>query len=150
VADTPRPKRSIRRFDVFAEYNKLKALAEGRPLDEAKGYGLWVAKVVASRRFGPRLTPVRPRDGDRGGPGRGDGTEREDHAGQAPPAERERFKSVGDEIQTDALFDREIVERMGEEFYRVVFSPTIARHVDRGDDYEAIRDTIRRDWKAGR
>ena len=42
----------MRRFDVFAEYNTLEAPRAGRRLDEAKGHGLWVAKVVASRRFG--------------------------------------------------------------------------------------------------
>src|ERR671916_1887382 len=46
------PQAPIRRFDVFAEVNRLNALAEGRPEDEAKGYGIWLAKVVAGRRFG--------------------------------------------------------------------------------------------------
>ena len=46
--DDPAPKKAIRRFDVFAEVKRLEALAEGRPEDEAKGYGVWIAKVVAS------------------------------------------------------------------------------------------------------
>ena len=40
----------IRRFDVFAEYSRLERLDKGYPQDEAKGYGIWLAKVVASRR----------------------------------------------------------------------------------------------------
>ena len=46
-----KPKAPIRRFDVFAEYNRQKALAKGQPSDEAAGYGLWVAKIVAARKF---------------------------------------------------------------------------------------------------
>jgi hypothetical protein len=53
MSEGPRPRQPIRRFDVFAEYNKLKWLAEGQPLADAKGYSLWLAKVVASHRFGP-------------------------------------------------------------------------------------------------
>jgi hypothetical protein len=130
MAETLKPRQPIRRFDVFAEYNKLKALREGRPLDEAKGYGIWLAKVVAARRFGA--------SGERKGapPERG-------HAETAgPPEERQRFRSLGDELQTDALFDREIVARMGDEFYRAVFAPAIAQHFEQGDRYESIRDSL--------
>jgi hypothetical protein len=48
---TVKPERHIRRFDVFAEYRKQEEQADGTPADQAKGYGLWVAKVVAARRF---------------------------------------------------------------------------------------------------
>lgn len=52
VAGSLQPERAIRRIDVFAEVKRLEALAEGKPEDEAKGYGIWLAKVVAGRRFG--------------------------------------------------------------------------------------------------
>jgi hypothetical protein len=48
--DAMKPERPIRRFDVFAEYRRQEAEEKGRPEDEATGYGLWVAKVVAARR----------------------------------------------------------------------------------------------------
>src|SRR5215212_7241448 len=48
----PRPLRPIRRFDVFAETKRLEALSHGEPDDVAKGYGIRIAKIVASRRFG--------------------------------------------------------------------------------------------------
>lgn len=134
-----KPRREIRRFDVFAEYNKLKALQEGRPLDEAKGYGLWVAKVVASRRYGVSPTPR--------GKDHGKGREAESQQPGAVPEEHERFRSLGDEAQTDELFDREVVDRMGEQFYREVFAPAIQEHFDRGDRYESIRDVVRKAWK---
>src|SRR5215208_4388563 len=47
-----RPLQPIRRFDVFAETKRLEALSHGEPNDVAKGYGIRIAKIVASRRFG--------------------------------------------------------------------------------------------------
>src|SRR4051794_32042055 len=127
-----KPEKAIRRFDVFAEYNRLDALKDGRPPDQAKGHGIWLAKVVASRRYGPKTES--------------------DGAGQKrshldPDA---AFKSVGDELQTDETFDHDIVERMGPLFYRDVFAPAIKAAFDKGEKYETIRDTIRKDWKPGR
>jgi hypothetical protein len=45
------PKQAIRRFDVFAEYHRLERIQHGILAGEAKGYGLWLAKVVAARKF---------------------------------------------------------------------------------------------------
>lgn len=129
------PKRAIRRFDVFAEVNRLKALAEGQPPDEAKGYGIWLAKIVAGRRFGRKAeTAEKPRVRQEGE------AAPQDHAAS-------RFHQAGGELQTDETFDREIVDRMGRPFYEGVFSPAIRAAVDRGQRYEDIRDTIRADWK---
>ena len=55
-----RPRAPIRRFDVFAEYQRQEARAGGIPADEAAGYGLWVAKVVASRTYGRSLFKATP------------------------------------------------------------------------------------------
>ena len=53
MADTTvKPKAVVRRFDIFAEYNRRKAAKEGQPAAHAKGYGLWLAKLVAARYFG--------------------------------------------------------------------------------------------------
>ncbi len=41
----------IRRFDLFADSHRPDRMQQGRPADEAKGYGLWLAKVVAARKF---------------------------------------------------------------------------------------------------
>src|SRR6187551_436024 len=86
AASLTAPLKSIRRFDVFAEVNRLKALDEGRPEDEAKGYGIWLAKVVAGRRYGQK-------------------TDREGHADGKGGAEKgprrsqvEGFKAVGGEL----------------------------------------------------
>ena len=46
------PRQEIRRFAVFAEYTRNERREKGYLEDEATGYGIWLAKVVAPRRFG--------------------------------------------------------------------------------------------------
>lgn len=130
----PKPKQSIRRFDVFAEYQRLKGLQDRMSEDEAQGYGIWLAKVVAARRFGKA---------------RGAGEEKEE--GRRPDETRElvdnKWRSLDGEPQTDELFEKEIVQRMGSEFYEQVFAPAIQEAFNNGKDYKEIRDAIRKDWK---
>jgi hypothetical protein len=135
-----KPRMPVRRFDVFAEYNRLRGLTRGLDEPHAKGYGLWVAKVVASgggRRGSAKLEP-------RGA--KGESGERPEQPQQA----NQEWHYLGDEPQTGALFDREIVRRMGPEFYSTVFAPAIASAFEQGKSYEGIRDTIRKDWKPAR
>ena len=135
---TDKPRMPIRRFDVFAEYSRLEGLEKGMSEEEAAGYGLWLAKVVASGggRRGPGPKP--PSDEKDG--------EKEAEKGEDKP-KAPRFRTLGDEVQTDELFEAEIVRRMGREFYNQVFSPTIEASYRQDRGYTAIRDTIRRDWK---
>jgi hypothetical protein len=131
-----KPKRTIRRFDVFAEFRKQDREEEGDTVAVAKGYGLWVAKVVASRRFGGTgATADSGRDGKDGKGAGGDGQKRQGE-----------WHLLDGEPQTGDLFDREIVGRMGEEFYRDVFVPAIRAARAEGKSYEQIRDSLRRDW----
>lgn len=139
---TPTPRMPIRRFDVFAEYNRLRGLNRGLDEPHAKGYGLWVAKVVASgggRRGSAKLEPKVA-----AAKGRSEGEPHEQQ--QETPG----WHLLGDEPQTDALFDREIIARMGPGFYADVFAPAIAAAFEAGKSYEGIRDTIRKDWKPAR
>lgn len=129
------PRTPIRRFDVFAEYNRQEAINKGTPEDEAAGYGLWVAKVVASRGFGRGL-----KSQVHGAPGHGGQTEEE------KPAEQPKWHSLGNEEQTDELFDKEVVRRMGRDFYEKVFAPAIREAIAQGKSYTAIRDSIRKGW----
>jgi hypothetical protein len=128
------PHQPIRRFDVFAEYTRQERREKGFPEDQAKGYGVWLAKVVASRRFGQKTAA----ESSKPAPKR-DRTEEE------PP-----FRSVGDELQTDETFDHDIIDRMGAKFYDAVFVPAITAAREAGKQYETIRDTIRRGWKPSR
>lgn len=131
----PAPRMAIRRFDVFAEYSRQEQLDKGLPEDEAKGYGIWIAKVVASRRFGKKADGPSKKDagGDQGGK-------------RTAPS----FRSVGDELQTDEVFDHDIIERMGAEFYDRVFVPAIEQARAAGESYEDVRDSIRKEWKPDR
>jgi hypothetical protein len=95
----------------------------------AKGYGIWLAKVVASH-------SLRTKD---------DGE-------TSPSKKRSRpetnFRSIGDEEQTDRTFDHAIVDHIGEDFYEQVFAPAIKQAKDAGESYEDIRDTIRKAWES--
>ncbi len=130
-----KPKNSIRRFDVFAEYQRLKALEEDKqPPDVAKGYGIWLAKVVASRKFRKSGSAQSKETGGKKG---------------GEPSDElvdNKWRTLDGEAQTDALFDKEIVQRMGEDFYNEVFSRAVAEAFRAGEDYTDIRDKIRKDW----
>jgi hypothetical protein len=128
-----KPRFPIRRFDVFAEYNRVKNLSDGMPEPVAKGRALWLAKVVAGRRGGSAPSAEPTRKGDK-----------EEH-------EREErddgFRSVGGVVQTDTMFDKEIVDRMGTQFYDEVFRPAVDAAFHEGKQYTEIRDSIRKGWK---
>lgn len=129
------PRRPIRRFDVFAEYTRQERLKKGYPADEAKGYGIWLAKVVAARRYGAT----------------GETKTSKSKAQKAEAQEPEpKFRAVGDELQTDETFDHDIIDRMGPTFYDDVFEPAIAQAIAEGKSYTTIRDAIRKDWKPAR
>src|SRR6185437_15997617 len=134
------------RFDIFAEYNRLKGLEKGMDEPRAKGYGVWVAKVVASggsRRASSRNSMHA--DGRHEAPA---GKEKEAERHEEP--NEQEWHELSGEPQTDALFDHEIIQRMGADFYARVFVPAIAQAVDQGKSYESIRDTLRKDWKPAR
>ncbi len=139
----PAPRRSIRRFDVFAEYRKQDEERKGLPDNEAMGYGLWVAKVVAARRFGGGTLKERQEKGKERGKDGGDRDDRRDRLVDG------KWHALDGEPQTEALFQKEIVERMGHTFYHKVFAPAIEEAREAGKSYEAIRDAIRKDWKPG-
>ena len=139
-----KPLKPIRRFDVFAETKRLEALAHGEPEDVAKGYGIRIAKIVASRRFGAGSASKTHEKKERPEPESSEGSRFGGEGGG-------KFRALDGELQTDETFDREIIDRMGPEFYEVVFQPAIRDALASGRKYEQIRDTIRKDWKpAGR
>jgi hypothetical protein len=129
-----RPKRAIRRFDVFAEFNRQKAIKKGMAEDVAAGYGLWLAKLVAARKFGRR---------GEGGSQKAAG----DEGSEEDTLVDGKWRTLEDEAQTDELFREQIIDRMGREFYREVFEPAIAEAMQAGRDYTEIRDEIRAGWK---
>lgn len=127
-----KPRAPVRRFDVFAEYNRLKARKEGESAAQAKGYGLWVAKVVAAQKFGRMPRPT---------------GEKKEGEEKKPAPRKTKWHDLSGKPQTDKLFDKEIVARMGSDFYRKVFQPAIKEAFVEGKEYREIRDAIRREWK---
>jgi len=122
------PRQTIRRFDIFAEWNRLKALTRHHMGDDdARAYGLAVAKVVAARKF-HGTDPEKTRELKR----------------------RARQEEVDEpwweHLGTSAEFEQKIADRMGREFYAEVFQPAVKRAWDAGQRYEDIRDTLRKDW----
>lgn len=126
------PRLQIRRFDIFAEWNRLKARTKHKMKEgDARAYGLAVAKVVASRKF----------------------------HGTAPEETRELKRRARQEetdepwwehLGSSEEFEQKIVERMDRAFYREVFQPAVQQAWDAGKDYEDIRDTLRSEWNARR
>jgi hypothetical protein len=134
---TLRPRMPIRRFDVFAEYERLKGLKQGMDEAHAEGYGVWVAKVVASgggRRAGATKAPAAAT--------RERGARQEEHE---QPSEQE-WHVLGGEPQTDETFQHDVIRRMGPEFYHKVFAPALAEQFAHGTRYEQLRDTVRKNW----
>ena len=139
-----RPRQPIRRFDVFAETKRLEALAQGEPDDVAKGYGIRIAKIVASRRFGGSTAGKTHHERKKGSDGE------EEKGSRFGGVSGAKFRALDGELRSDETFDREIIDRMGPEFYDVVFQPAIRDALAAGRKYEQIRDTIRKDWKPAR
>jgi len=125
-----KPKARIRRFDVFAEYTRLEQRRDGAPEDVSKGYAIWLAKVVAARKFGRLKVKA------------SGSLTAEEKAGRAAG----KFRSLSGIEQRDTVFDHDIVERMGKTFYRRVFSPSIRKAFESGKSYKQIRDEIRKQW----
>ncbi len=137
------PRQPIRRFDVFAETKRLEALAHGEADDVAKGYGIRIAKIVASKRFGgAKKKTHQAHDAEKGSTA----TAESRFGGESG----DKFRALDDELQTDETFDREIIDRMGPEFYDRIFAPAIQAALAEGRKYEQIRDVIRKDWKPSR
>lgn len=126
-----KPKMPVRRFDVFAEYNRLKARQEGESAAQAKGYGIWLAKVVAAKKFAKK-EPAKIKAGE--------GEEKK-------PERKKKWRDLSGIPQTDKLFDKEIVNRMGKPFYSKVFAPAIKAAFDEDKEYREIRDAIRQEWR---
>jgi hypothetical protein len=126
----PKPKAPIRRFDVFAEYNRLDAMKKGESAAQAKGYAIWLAKVVAARKFRK----------SEGLPPKKEGEKKKERP-------KKKWRDLSGIPQTDKLFDKEIINRMGRTFYSKVFSPAIREAFQEEKEYREIRDAIRREWK---
>lgn len=117
----------IRRYDVMAEFQKEKALKEGRSLEEAMGFGIWMAKVIASRKFGRKSF------------GNSNKT-KSTSPKKGTIIDGKIWNTLNGIPQTDETFKKEIIERMGSDFYYKTFSPLVKKLMDEGLDYKPLRD----------
>ena len=126
------PRAQIRRFDIFAEWNRLKARNRHHmSAADARAYGLAVAKVVASRKF-HGTTPEQAKDLK--------------HRAHNDDVSEQWWEHLG----SDDEFEQKIIRRMGETFYHDVFQPAVQRAWAAEKSYEDIRDTLRAEWNAQR
>lgn len=126
LAEGPlKPEAPVRRYDVLAAWNYVAALDEGKPDSKARQYGIWMATVVAARKF-RRQAEAR-------------GT-----AKPLPEKEEKRTDFLG---LTARDYEGRIRKRMGAEFHDGVFLPAVRRGRTQGHAYVEIRDSIREDWK---
>jgi hypothetical protein len=124
----PVPKREIRRFDIFAEWNRLKGRTKAKLSEaDARAYGLAVAKIVAARKFSGH-DPAQVKELKRKAKEEEVGEPWWEHMGSAEE------------------FARKVVARMGEEFYREVFQPAVKKAWEGDQRYEEIRDSLREPW----
>ena len=122
------PRQQIRRFDIFAEWNRLKARSLHHFSEaEAQAYGLAVAKVVAARKFAGHR-PERVRDWKR------------------RATQEDVTEAWWTHLGSAAEFADKIVARMGKSFYRHIFQPAVRRAWKDGQRYEQIRDALRVPW----
>jgi len=124
-------KANIRRYDVFAVSEYVKNIHKGIQEDISKGDAIWLATLVAARKFS-----------------KGSHKPRTSNGADAKSAKKngvytEKWRYLGDVLQTDKLYDQKIVERMGKEFYENEFLPAIEKEVDLGHEYKDYRDSIR-------
>lgn len=126
------PQQEIRRFDVFTEWNRLKANQQLHlSAAEARAYGLAVAKIVAARKFSD-AQPSQVKDWK----------QRARSGDTAEP--------WWEHLGSDEEFQRRIVQRMGSDFYRTMFQPAVRQAWEEGKLYEDIRDTLRTAWNRSR
>lgn len=135
MADATKPRMTIRRFDIFAEWNRLKAREKLKfSAGDSRAYGLAVAKVVAGRK-------QRREAGNAPEP-----KEQKKEGEEKTASQDERW---WEHLGSDDEFRRVIVRRMGEDFYKDMFAPAVRKAWDAGKDYADIRDTLRNPWNEG-
>jgi len=127
--EAQKPQSDIRRYDVFAVTNYIKNVNNGIPDAQAKGDAIWLATVVAARKF--HRGTFQPRPGA------------EPKQAKKAGIYTSKWRQLSGIDQTDKLYDQKIVQRMGESFYNGVFLPAVKKEVEAGIDYRDYRDTLR-------
>lgn len=124
-----RPKAAIRRFGVFAEYNRQQAIKDGMPADKPR------PTDSGLRKSSPRVAMGRAK------PAESVGKRKQSQVCHG------KWRRLNGKSQTAKLFDRESMSRMGRAFYSAVFVPAIRKSIANHERYTDMRDRIRKDWE---
>ena len=114
----------VRRFDIFAMVNYLKNRASMSD-EKAKGEAIWLSKLVANRKLY--------------GGGGGRKAKADTPVKNKKTGEVQMWKSLSGIPQTDAEYNKAIVDRFGEEKYAEILE-SVKTALEAGYDYKAIRD----------
>jgi len=115
----------IRRFDIFAIFNMTSKENElGKKY--AKGYGIWMARMVAGRKFGAVAAP-----GHQVGKGK-------DYS-KTKVSGIQAWNMLSGKPQTDKEYEKELVKRFGEANLTKLEN-FVSKAYHKGMTYNAIRD----------
>lgn len=144
----------LRRFDIFAIYNYCKNLNKGMSEEKAKGDAIWVAKVVASGGSRSAQTVFKPSAEQKQAAHLNkvacqcDAQKKVEAPAADPVASTLKilnggWKELSGIPQTDKLYDREIIKKIGKDRYEKQVLPAVRAAVDAKQKYVDIRDTLR-------
>ena len=113
---------SIGKWDIISEYHRLDWIKKGYGEEEAKIHGTVIAIVGYKARMGvsSQSLPLESKAGEQG----------------VSVTHRKKEKWI-----TSKEFDR-IVEKIGDKYYRSVFSPAIEALYDRGCSYADVKKAV--------
>jgi len=115
---------NIRRFDIFAIFNKV---SKENEMDEkhAKGYGIWMARFIAGRRFGAKATKPNGKKGSKTAEKKATGVQ--------------SWYTLNGKPQTDKEYDNELLKRFGSANL-IALEKWVKDAYIKGVDYKTIRD----------
>ena len=122
----------IRRFDIFAIFNKVSKEAELGD-KHAKGYGIWMARMIAGKKFGASK-PISSNSNYH------PGKENEKKNGSKKKgAKVQTWLELSGKPQTDKEYDGELLKRFGGANL-IALETLIRKAYKKGLEYNLIRD----------
>jgi hypothetical protein len=112
----------IGKWDIISEYHRIDWLKKGHTEEEAKIHGIVIAIVGYKTRMG-QATPL---------------YKIEKKAGEKGVSVEHRKK---DKWVTPKEFDK-IIKKIGEKYYKKVFSPAIENLYNKGYSYKEVKDAV--------
>jgi len=123
--------KKIRRYDIFAITEYLKNLQKGLPEDVAKGDAIWLATLIASRKFSRGKVQPRTVNG-----------KKDKKLAEKNGIYTSKWRMLSGKPQTDKVYDKNIIQRMGEDLYQIVLNK-VKELFEAGLDYMDYRDSVR-------